>query len=104
MDTTNPFGSENDEHMVEKLDQISLNKVQKNSIEQLVLLIEDTLFNVSRIIEEQQVANSLSGAKNSSNRLLRGIMRTGLLANDLLLKNDRRVCLEIFFDLSKLSN
>uniref|UniRef100_A0A915LXT3 DZF domain-containing protein n=1 Tax=Meloidogyne javanica TaxID=6303 RepID=A0A915LXT3_MELJA len=90
VDTTNPFGSENDEHMVEKLDQISLNKVQKNSIEQLVLLIEDTLFNVSRIIEEQQVANSLSGAKNSSNRLLRGIMRTGLLANDLLLKNDRR--------------
>uniref|UniRef100_A0A914MR10 DZF domain-containing protein n=2 Tax=Meloidogyne TaxID=189290 RepID=A0A914MR10_MELIC len=90
VDTTNPFGSENDEHMVEKLDQISLNKVQKNSIEQLVLLIEDTLFNVSRIIEEQQVANSVSGTTNSSNRLLRGIMRTGLLANDLLLKNDRR--------------
>ncbi|KAL7077643.1 hypothetical protein ACQ4LE_003524 [Meloidogyne hapla] len=89
LDNSNPFGSENDEHMVEKLDQISLNKVQKTSIEQLVLLIEDTLFNVSRIIEEQQAANS-GGTRNSSTRLLRGIMRTGLLANDLLLKNDRR--------------
>ncbi|KAF7633220.1 DZF domain-containing protein [Meloidogyne graminicola] len=81
--------------MIEKLDQISLNKIQKESIEQLVLLIEDTLFNVSRIIEEQQSTNSLNGIKNSANRLLRGIMRIGLLANNLLLKNDKRAHLTV---------
>jgi hypothetical protein len=79
--------------MVEKLNQISLNKVQNNAIEQLVLLIEDTLFNVSRIIEQQQANSSETGTTNSASRLLRGIMRTGLLANNLLLKNDKRVCL-----------
>lgn len=74
-----------DRHAQEKVEAIEMDAEQLGELEQLVLLVEDTLYAVSEFIEKER--ELVVGAQ----RLLRGIMRVGLLSKHLLLKSDRRV-------------
>jgi hypothetical protein len=82
----------NDRLVLDKVQRVQLSADQWAAIDQLASLVEETLCTVSSIIESQRAASSTAPSANSE-RLLRGSMRVGLLANRLLLKSDRRVWL-----------
>lgn len=79
----------NDRLVLDKVQRVQLSADQWAAIDQLASLVEETLCTVSSIIESQRAASSTAPSANSE-RLLRGSMRVGLLANRLLLKSDRR--------------
>jgi hypothetical protein len=76
---------------MDKIEQIELNQDQYIAVEELVLIVEETLYNVSAMLEAKHMEGNQHTSNLPSSRLLRGIMRVGLLANQLLLKSDRRV-------------
>lgn len=85
----------NDRHLLDKLEQIGLNPEQEQIVEEFVLLVEDALYDVSVIIEEERSSIPVIEQNQTENRVLRGVMRVGILANKLLLKTDQRIDLVV---------
>uniref|UniRef100_A0A183BLI0 DZF domain-containing protein n=1 Tax=Globodera pallida TaxID=36090 RepID=A0A183BLI0_GLOPA len=74
----------------EKVVQIEKNMDDLREVEQLVLRVEQTLYAVSEFLD-QDVGIVGDAPPPQQQRFLRGIMRVGLMANQLLLKSDKRV-------------
>uniref|UniRef100_A0A915DEP2 DZF domain-containing protein n=1 Tax=Ditylenchus dipsaci TaxID=166011 RepID=A0A915DEP2_9BILA len=82
--------SSDDRHVVAKNDSIHPSKAEMNSIEQLVAMVERTLKNISdKFAEEDKAAQTDKTVEPE--RLLKGVMRVGLLAKNLLLSSDKEV-------------
>uniref|UniRef100_A0A183C6I8 DZF domain-containing protein n=1 Tax=Globodera pallida TaxID=36090 RepID=A0A183C6I8_GLOPA len=74
----------------EKVVQIEKNMDDLRKVEQLVLRVEETLYAVSESLD-QDVGIVGDAPPPQQQRFLRGIMRVGLMANQLLLTSDKRV-------------
>lgn len=90
-----------DRHVKAKDESIRLNQTEIHSIEALVSLIEKSLKGISDNFAEEAKKNAPSQIPNEEGkteavveepeRLLKGVMRVGLLAKKLLLNTDKEV-------------
>lgn len=77
-----------DRHVLAKVNNIQLSKEKLQSVENMVVSVEKTLKFISdKFAEEQKSVED----KTSDERLLKGVMRVGLLAKNLLLNFDNEV-------------
>uniref|UniRef100_A0A914C074 DZF domain-containing protein n=1 Tax=Acrobeloides nanus TaxID=290746 RepID=A0A914C074_9BILA len=83
-----------DKHVLAKVKEIEPNEEEKTNIEKLVSLTEKTLKSISDHFATQNEAEKpkVEGEEQkSADRLLKGVMRVGLLAKNMLLKTDKQV-------------
>uniref|UniRef100_A0A914KYN4 DZF domain-containing protein n=1 Tax=Meloidogyne incognita TaxID=6306 RepID=A0A914KYN4_MELIC len=81
-----------DKHVIQKLQQIQLSVEEVREVDRLALYVEKTLKAVS---DSMINSTELTAEQVEQKRVLKGVMRVGLLAQHLLLKTDKMIDLVV---------
>lgn len=99
------FESSDDRHVLAKCEAIQPSKTEAQDVETLVTLVEKTLKLISdKFAEADKSDEEKEKPATEQERLLKGVMRVGLLAKNMLLKTDNEVIQRKILSLSLLLN
>lgn len=80
-----------DKHVIHKMQQIQLSGEEMNNVERLAFFVEKTL----KIVSDGMIKAGEENQPAEQERVLKGVMRVGLLAKQLLLKGDKQIDLVV---------